>query len=96
MRYDIVPSPPPRKLTATPLHKQQPHTTDYDPRASGLALLCSVGHMQRSGNVTRTTRTHWDPAGNAPFREFVRDVHAWIIVTTGVMTFPNRLPLHSV
>eukprot|EP00959_Pyramimonas_sp_CCMP1952_P466805 9490566-Pyramimonas_sp.AAC.1 len=37
----------------------------------------------RGGDDTRTTGPHWDPAGQVPFREFVREVHAWINVTTG-------------
>eukprot|EP00959_Pyramimonas_sp_CCMP1952_P186814 3906528-Pyramimonas_sp.AAC.1 len=40
----------------------------------------------RGGDDTRTTGPHWDPAGQVPFREFVREVRAWINVTTGNMT----------
>eukprot|EP00959_Pyramimonas_sp_CCMP1952_P303210 6344629-Pyramimonas_sp.AAC.1 len=40
----------------------------------------------RGGDDTRTTGPHWDPAGQVPFREVVREVHAWTNVTTGNMT----------
>eukprot|EP00959_Pyramimonas_sp_CCMP1952_P189180 3957155-Pyramimonas_sp.AAC.1 len=78
MRYDIVPPPPPRRLTTTH-HKPQPTTFDYDLRGHWI-----VGHM-RGGDDTRTASPHWDPAGQVPFREFVREVHAWINVATGTM-----------
>eukprot|EP00959_Pyramimonas_sp_CCMP1952_P444018 9296023-Pyramimonas_sp.AAC.1 len=32
----------------------------------------------------------WDPAGNAPFRDFVREVHAWLNVASGSMTTPQQ------
>eukprot|EP00959_Pyramimonas_sp_CCMP1952_P049799 1040723-Pyramimonas_sp.AAC.1 len=32
----------------------------------------------RGGDDARTTGLHWGPAGQVLFREFVRDVHAWI------------------
>eukprot|EP00959_Pyramimonas_sp_CCMP1952_P347762 7284672-Pyramimonas_sp.AAC.1 len=40
----------------------------------------------RGGDDARTTNPHWDPGGQEPFREFVREVHAWMNVTTGNMT----------
>ena len=51
---------------------------------------CVVGHMRRGMDDTRTTGPYWDPAGNVPFREFVREVHAWVNVTTGFMTPPQQ------
>eukprot|EP00959_Pyramimonas_sp_CCMP1952_P050325 1051718-Pyramimonas_sp.AAC.1 len=39
---------------------------------------------------TRTTGPSWDPAGTMPFREYVREVHAWINVTSGNMTPPQQ------
>eukprot|EP00959_Pyramimonas_sp_CCMP1952_P166621 3482487-Pyramimonas_sp.AAC.1 len=98
MRYDIVPLPPPRSLTTTH-DNPQPRTSDHDLRGHcigittfGLqcvAIGCVVGHMQRGGDDARTASPHWDPAGNAPFREFTREVHAWINVATGTMTPPQ-------
>eukprot|EP00959_Pyramimonas_sp_CCMP1952_P002235 46333-Pyramimonas_sp.AAC.1 len=41
--------------------------------------------MHRGGDDARTTGPYWDPAGDAPFCEFVREVHAWINVTAGTM-----------
>eukprot|EP00959_Pyramimonas_sp_CCMP1952_P268256 5609089-Pyramimonas_sp.AAC.1 len=40
----------------------------------------------RGGGDARTTGPHWGPAGQVQFREFVREVHAWINATTGNMT----------
>eukprot|EP00959_Pyramimonas_sp_CCMP1952_P201164 4207021-Pyramimonas_sp.AAC.1 len=40
----------------------------------------------RGGNDTRTTGSHWDLAGQVPFREFVREVRAWINVAAGNIT----------
>ena len=42
--------------------------------------------MQRGADDARTAGPHWGPAGNTPFRECVRAVHAWVNVTTGTMT----------
>eukprot|EP00959_Pyramimonas_sp_CCMP1952_P133231 2785435-Pyramimonas_sp.AAC.1 len=50
----------------------------------------------RGGDDTRTTGPHWGPAGQVPFREFAREAHAWINVTTGNMTPPNKLQHCSV
>eukprot|EP00959_Pyramimonas_sp_CCMP1952_P426101 8924898-Pyramimonas_sp.AAC.1 len=71
MRYDILPLPSPRGLTAKQ-HKSQPTTSDYDLRGYwiwvtifGLAWVAigrAVGHM-RGGDDARTTGPHWDPAG---------------------------------
>eukprot|EP00959_Pyramimonas_sp_CCMP1952_P013431 283196-Pyramimonas_sp.AAC.1 len=94
MRYDVLPSPTPRRLTTTQW-KSQPITSDYDLRGhwtgvtifgpTWVAIGFAVGHM-RGGDDTRTTGPHWDPAGQVPCREFVIEVHAWINVTTGNMT----------
>ena len=32
----------------------------------------------------------WDPAGNAPFRQWVREVPAWINVQSGRMAPPRQ------
>eukprot|EP00959_Pyramimonas_sp_CCMP1952_P346182 7250822-Pyramimonas_sp.AAC.1 len=40
----------------------------------------------RGRDDARTTGPHWDPAGQVPFREFVREAHARINVATGNMT----------
>eukprot|EP00959_Pyramimonas_sp_CCMP1952_P355721 7450450-Pyramimonas_sp.AAC.1 len=45
----------------------------------------------RGGDDPRTTGLHWDPAGQVPLREFAREVHAWINVTSGNMTPPSKL-----
>ena len=50
-----------------------------------VALGCLVGHM-RGADDTRTTGPFWDPSGTVPFRDYVREVHAWVNVTTGTMT----------
>eukprot|EP00959_Pyramimonas_sp_CCMP1952_P172364 3601744-Pyramimonas_sp.AAC.1 len=79
MRCDIVPPPPPRKLTTT-CRKPQPTTSDCNLRGHwiGIAIFgltwvaigCAVGQM-RGGDDT--TGPHWDPSGQVPFREFVRE-----------------------
>ena len=46
--------------------------------------------MRRGVDDTRTTGPYWDPAGNVSFREFVREGHAWINVTSGTMTPPQQ------
>ena len=33
---------------------------------------------------------YWDPSGTTPFREFVREVHAWLTVTAGRLTPPQQ------
>eukprot|EP00959_Pyramimonas_sp_CCMP1952_P099413 2078370-Pyramimonas_sp.AAC.1 len=75
MRYDIVPLPPPRRLT-TKHHTPQPTTSDHDLRGQWIGVIifgliwvaigCAVEHM-RGGDDTRTTSPHWDPAGQVPF-----------------------------
>eukprot|EP00959_Pyramimonas_sp_CCMP1952_P233017 4869929-Pyramimonas_sp.AAC.1 len=32
----------------------------------------------------------WDPAGNVPFSDFVREVHAWLNVARRSMTPPQQ------
>eukprot|EP00959_Pyramimonas_sp_CCMP1952_P117797 2462715-Pyramimonas_sp.AAC.1 len=81
MSYDILPPPTPRRLT-TKQHKSRSTTSDYDLRGHWIgaiifgliwvAIGCAVGHM-RGGDDARTTGPHWDPAGQVPFREFVRE-----------------------
>jgi len=46
--------------------------------------------MQRGMDDNRTRGSHWDPAGQVPFREFVREVHSWLNVTSGTMTPPQQ------
>ena len=46
--------------------------------------------MRRGMGDTRTTGPYCDPAGNVSFREFVREVHAWINVISGTMTPPQQ------
>ena len=55
-----------------------------------VCLGCSVGRMRHGMDDARTTGPYWDPAGNAPFREFVREVHAWLNATSGTMTAPQQ------
>eukprot|EP00959_Pyramimonas_sp_CCMP1952_P014397 305049-Pyramimonas_sp.AAC.1 len=81
MRYDTVPPPPPCRLSTTQ-RKPQPTTSDHDLRGhwigvtifglTWVAIGCAVGH-RRGGDDTRTTGPHWDPSGQPPFREFVRE-----------------------
>ena len=97
---------PPRKLTATPAKAPHQKITEADLRGHWInvtifgilwvSLGCLIGHMQRGADDTRTTGPHWDPAGNTPFREYVREVHAWDNVTTGAMTPHNRPHAYSV
>ena len=78
---------PPRRLTATSAHKTQHASNDATLRNHWIkitifgilwvALGCVLGYMQRGSDDTRTTGPHWDPAGNVPFRDYVREVHAW-------------------
>ena len=44
--------------------------------------LCILGHMMGYGAVQGP---HWDPAGNVPFRTWVREVQAWLNVTSSRM-----------
>eukprot|EP00959_Pyramimonas_sp_CCMP1952_P008898 185996-Pyramimonas_sp.AAC.1 len=54
----------------------------------GLAAAC----MRGGGGLdeTRTRGPFWDSAGNAPFRDFVREVHAWLNVASASVTPPRR------
>eukprot|EP00959_Pyramimonas_sp_CCMP1952_P029639 622189-Pyramimonas_sp.AAC.1 len=65
-------------LTATSPHKPQPHTTDFGLRGPWIdiiifGILRVAMHMQRGGDDARTTGPQWDPAGNVPFRDLVRE-----------------------
>ena len=55
-----------------------------------MVLGFAIGYMQRTHGDTRTQGPHWDPAGNVPFRSLVREVHAWINVTSGNITPPQQ------
>ena len=86
---------PPRRLTATSATDTQHASNDATLRDHWIkitifgilwvALGCVVGYM-RGADDTRTTGPFWDPSGNVPFRDYVREVHAWVNVTTGTMT----------
>ena len=90
---------PPRRMTATSPTASNDATTTASNDATlrnhwikitifGIlwtALGCLVGHM-RGADDTRTTGPFWDPNGTVPFRDYVREVHAWVNVTTGTMT----------
>ena len=47
--------------------------------ALAIAALCAVGFMQ-PGNLT--TGPSWDPNGTTPFRIWIREVQAWLNVTS--------------
>eukprot|EP00959_Pyramimonas_sp_CCMP1952_P110994 2322001-Pyramimonas_sp.AAC.1 len=49
-----------------------------------------VIHARGGLDETRTRGPFWDPAGNAPFRGFVREVHARLNVARGSMTPPRQ------
>ena len=50
-----------------------------------------IGCMRRANNDdSLTVGPTWDPAGNVPFREYVREVHAWLNVTSGRLTPPQQ------
>eukprot|EP00959_Pyramimonas_sp_CCMP1952_P217950 4558291-Pyramimonas_sp.AAC.1 len=81
MRYDAVPPPPPRRLTTT-RRKSQLTTSDHDLRGHWIGVAIyglpwvaigrAVGQM-RGEDDARTTGPRWDPAGQVPSREFVRE-----------------------
>ena len=56
-----------------------------------LTLGTSIGYMHRQhGDSGLMTGPHWDPAGTVPWREFEREVHAWLNVTAGRLTPPQQ------
>ena len=46
--------------------------------------------MQRGMDDSRARGSLWEPTGNVPFQEFVREVHSWLNVTSGAMTLPQQ------
>eukprot|EP00959_Pyramimonas_sp_CCMP1952_P274901 5746690-Pyramimonas_sp.AAC.1 len=70
MRYDIAPPPLPRRLTTTSHHKPQTQTTDHDLRGHWIGITI---FGLPCGDDARTASPHWGPAGDVPFREFVRE-----------------------
>eukprot|EP00959_Pyramimonas_sp_CCMP1952_P332483 6962187-Pyramimonas_sp.AAC.1 len=54
-------------------------------------LGLAVAFMRGGGlDETHTRGLFWDPAGSAPFRDFVRKVHAWLKVASGSITPPQQ------
>eukprot|EP00959_Pyramimonas_sp_CCMP1952_P139211 2913923-Pyramimonas_sp.AAC.2 len=55
----------------------------------GMIWAClgfTVACMRGGGpDETRTRGPVWGPAGNAPFRPFVHEVHAWLNIASGSM-----------
>eukprot|EP00959_Pyramimonas_sp_CCMP1952_P122282 2556394-Pyramimonas_sp.AAC.1 len=81
MRCDILPPPTPRRLTTTQ-RKSQPTTSDHDLPGHWIGLVIfgftwvaigrAVGHMRGEDDAIMTG-PRWGPAGQVPFREFIRE-----------------------
>lgn len=60
----------------------------------GIIWVCVgmvVGHMQRGGlDRSRARGVARDPAGHVPFRDYAREVHARLNVTSGAMASPQQ------
>eukprot|EP00959_Pyramimonas_sp_CCMP1952_P441422 9241001-Pyramimonas_sp.AAC.1 len=57
-----------------------------------VCLGLAVAYMRGGLGETRTRGPFWDPAGNAPFRDFVREVHG-LTSRAEVRLHPSR-PVH--